>query len=633
MSASRGATAWEAILPDVLRWRDSCNVYAVLGDAGALIVDAGMGAWLEAAGELPVPPAALALTHYFRDHAAGAAAAARADIPIYVPDGERAICADPFEHFRRRSVEIVYDNVWDLFAPVQPIAVAGTLRDYEQIELAGISVQVVPLPGATPTQVGLVLRTPRSGRLAAFCGETIHSPGRVPRIAPLQYDYLDAMGTVNVAYSARELRRIEPDVLLPSLGEPIAQAPGEALAALHDNLHAYCWNREGEQAAIELLGHDRVERVSDSVWCSTHALAASTFVIGRSGRALAIDYGYWLLLGAGAPDWGGLMPAYALPERRRPLLHSLDALREQTGVERLDAVIPTHYHDDHIAGIPLLQRLFDTPCWAPASFARLLTDPAGHRFPCNWHQPIRVERALAFGEPLEWDGLRFHFEPASGHTRFSALIGWEADSVRYVHLGDQSPAKEADRPAREWAAAPFWPTYVYRNGASLDSYRRSAEWIARFRPDVVLTGHTPPTITDATYFERLAEYGREYEARHRRVAALGDDEAHFGLDGMSGWIWPYRVHLPAPAPVELEVTVRNPLPEEALLSLRLTGPEGWAGSTAELRAAGRAEAMTRMTIVPDGPCRRRPVVVELHADGRPFGQVLEALVTVGGGEW
>ncbi len=621
------AKGWTTVLPDVLRWRDSCNVYAVLGDTGALIVDAGSGEWLDGAGELPVPPAALVLTHYFRDHAAGASAAARAGIPVHVPEGERAICADPHEHFRRRSTAIVYDNVWDLYAPAEPIPIAGVLRDYERIELAGIELDVVPLPGATPTQAGFVLRTPRSGRLVAFCGETIHSPGRVPRIAPLQYDYLDAIGTVDVAASAHELRRREPEVLLPSLGEPIAERVDEALAELHAGLRAFCADRDCELRAIDAIGTDAVARCSDSVWHSTRAGAASHFVVGRSGRALAFDYGYRSFLGPW--EWSEVVPSYALPERRRPLLHSLDALREQAGVEQLAAVVPTHFHDDHVAGIPLLQRLHDVPCWAPENFARLLADPLGHRFPCNWQQPIRVERALSFDEPLEWDGIRFHLAPMSGHTRFSALIGWEVDGIRYAHVGDQLIPSSAELPPHAWSEPAFTPTYVYRNGAFLDSYRRSAEWIAAFRPDVVLTGHTVPIATDASYFAHVAEHARSYERRHRRVAALGDEEAHFGLDGMTGWIWPYHAHAAGPRPIELEVTVRNPLPAEAELRLGLSGPDGWQGSTAVVRAPAREEVTTRMTIVPDGPCRRRPVVVELHADGRPFGQVLEALVSVG----
>jgi glyoxylase-like metal-dependent hydrolase (beta-lactamase superfamily II) len=621
--------SWSPVLPDVLRWRDSCNVYAVLGEESALIVDAGTGAWLDDANQLPVPPGALALTHFFRDHSAGAARAAQMEIPVYVPEGEQAIFADAAEHFRRRLTYMIYDNIWDLFAPVESIPVEGLLRDYERIQLAGIELRVVPLPGATPTQVGLLLRTPQSGRLVAFCGETIHSPGRVPRIAPLQYDYCDSSGSVNVSISADHLARLDPELLLPSLGEPIEEAPAQALQTLRENLRAYCWNRPTELIALEQVGKDRVQQLSASVWRSTQSQATSHFIVGPSGRALVIDYGYSHIAAAYVlqSEVGWLMPTYPFPEARRPLLHSLDALREQAGVEELAAVIPTHFHDDHTCGIPLLQRLFDVPCWVPESFARLLADPAGHRFPCNWPRPTRVDRVLPLDETLVWDGIEFHFAPMSGHTRFSALIGWEVDGVRYAHTGDQYfPQRDGET----WCEPAFGPTFVYRNGAFLDSYRRSAEWVTAFRPDVVVSGHWDPLQTDDRYFEQLAEFGREYERRHLDATAIGAEQPHFGLDGMAGWIWPYRTHLPEPGPIELEVTIRNPLPHEAMLRLALSGPESWVGSTAQVRVAGRAEATVPLTITPSGPCRRQPVVVELHADGRPFGQVLEALVTIGG---
>lgn len=633
---------WEQILPDVLRWRDSCNVYAVLGSESALIVDAGTGEWLrDGLRQLPVPPAALLATHYFRDHAAGAADAAKAGIPVYVPEGELAIFADPDQHFRRRETYLIYDNIWDLFAPVAATPVAGVLRDYERLSLAGMELQVLPLPGATPTQIGIAMRTPRSGRLVAFCAETIHSPGRVARLAPLQYNYVDLTGALNVAFAADELSRLEPDVLLPSLGEAIEDAPQQALRALHENLLAHAWDRGLERTALEAVGADRVAQVSSSVWRSTQANACSHFILGRSGQALVIDYGYWHASGSGAFDLGldqipVLMPLYPFPERRRALLHSLGALREQTGVEELAAVVPTHYHDDHVSGIPLLQRIHDTPCWVPANFARLLSEPSAHRFPCTSPKAIRVDRVLELDQPLDWDGIRFHFAPMSGHTRFSALIGWEVDGIRFAHAGDQyAPIERRQTPGSASASPdpPLVADYVYRNGAFADSYRASADWIAAFRPDVLLSGHWAPVHTDQAFFDALRDYGVEYERRHRSVVALDDDAPHFGLDSMAGWIWPYRVHVPDPRRIEFAVTVRNPLPVATTLRLCLTGPAGWQGSAVEIFAEAREEVVAEMTITPTEPVRRQAISVALWADTKPFGQVLEALVTVGGAEF
>jgi hypothetical protein len=61
----------------------------------------------------------------------------------------------------------------------------------------------------------------------------------------------------------------------------------------------------------------------------------------------------------------------------------------------------------------------------------------------------------------------------------------------------------------------------------------------------------------------------------------------------------------------------------------LVGPKGWHGGSATLTAEGRAEVSCPLTILPVGPCRRQPISVELSAEGRNFGQIAEALVTVG----
>jgi glyoxylase-like metal-dependent hydrolase (beta-lactamase superfamily II) len=298
-------------------------------------------------------------------------------------------------------------------------------------------------------------------------------------------------------------------------------------------------------------------------------------------------------------------------------------------VREVTAVVPTHPHDDHVCGIPLLQRLKGVECWAPENFAALLERPDAHRFPCTWPQPIHVDRRLRLADEFEWEGIRFRFAPMSGHTQFSALIGWEAAGVRYAHVGDQyAPFAPAAAPS-SWTRPAFWAVYVYSNGAFLDSYRRSAEWLAAFRPDIVVSGHGPPVHTDAAYFEHLAEYGERYEATHRQVMALDDEVEHFDLAARPGWVWPYRVHIPAAEEIAFEVTVRNPLPDEAPLVLTMSGPEGWRGTTATVIVPGREEAVVPMRIVPSGECRRQPVVVDLRAGGRPFGQVLEALVTIG----
>ena len=611
---------WREVIPGVYRFQDSCNVYAVQGSEGMLVIDAGTGRWLDHVSELPAAPAALALTHYFRDHAAGAVPAAARGIPVYVPEHERAVLADPGQHFRARETYVIYDNLWNLFAPIEPVAVAGLLRDYDRMRLAGLEVEVIPLPGCTLTQVGLAVAVPGSDRPVVFCGEAIHSPGRVPRVAPFQYNYNDMSGAGNAWYSAHSLRRHEPAALMPSLGEPILDDTGGALSRLEENLRAmlapYRYGDPGPPG--------RLEKVTDHVYLDTDSGSNNWFVISDSGKALVIDYGYY------SSPFGSAFPGYSSPPNRRPLLHGLEALQRQFGIDRIDVALISHFHDDHVCGLPLLQRLFGTEVWAAENFADLIAHPEAHCFPCNWHQPARVDRRIRLDEEVEWEEYRFHFGAMSGHTRFASLIGFEADGMRFAHTGDQY---FFDGDFRNWSENQRMQNHVYRNGALLNGYAESGRWMLEWRPQVVIQGHQPPFFTDDGFFAHIEKWREEYETLHRNVMPLGEEEVHFDLDSWGGWIWPYRVHLAEPGPARVKVTVRNPLPRPADLEVALVGPQGWRGESATLQAGPRREVSCELSIVPDGPCRRQPFAVDLVAGGRPFGQVAEALMTVGGEEF
>jgi glyoxylase-like metal-dependent hydrolase (beta-lactamase superfamily II) len=610
---------WAEILPGVWLFRDCCNVYALQGPQGMAVIDAGSGRWLERRNQLPAPVAGLVCTHYFRDHSAGAVAAAQAGIPIYVPEGERALFADPVQHFRQRETYIIYDNLWDLYAPIEGVPVAGVARDYDRFTLAGIEIEVLPLPGMTLTQVGYGVTLP-DGRRAAFCGEAIHSPGRLARLAPLQYNYNDLPGAVQCHYSACLLQDWKPDILLPGLGEPIVVRPHEALAQLQENLRLLAAVRPGMTNQMNRARPEPLVQVTDHVWLDPQSVANTWYIISESGKALAIDYGYHQTTCAA---WQG----YPKPERRRALLHGLESLKRQFGIDRIDVVLVSHFHDDHVCGIPVLQRLHGTQCWVAENFADLLAHPEAHCFPCNWPVPARIDRRLPLDAPFTWEEYAFHLYPMSGHTRFAALIGFTADGKRFAHTGDQYFFYDG---VEEFARNRRMQNHVYRNGALLDGYAESGKWMLEWRPDIVLQGHQPAMHTDDAFFAHIADWTRDYADLARQIMPLGDQEAHFNLDSWGGWIWPYRTHLPAVEPVRVQVTVRNPYPRRASLEVRLVGPSGWVGEAATLTAEPRAEVACSLTIFPTGPCRRQPIAAELVADGRPCGQVAEALVTLGG---
>jgi hypothetical protein len=173
--------------------------------------------------------------------------------------------------------------------------------------------------------------------------------------------------------------------------------------------------------------------------------------------------------------------------------------------------------------------------------------------------------------------------------------------------------------------------HVYKNGLDLGCYVRTVDELERIRPDLVLTGHTRPFAPADEWYREIRRGAEAFDDVHRKLMLLGDDEAHFGAESQAAKLKPYRVHLPQGGPTELDGWVLNPLPRAATARLRLVVPEGWDGRAAQVELEAREQRAFRLTLSPpaDVACRRLPVSLDLTVDGQPYGQVTEALVTVG----
>ena len=91
-------------------------------------------------------------------------------------------------------------------------------------------------------------------------------------------------------------------------------------------------------------------------------------------------------------------------------------MKRTYGIDRVDLAIPTHYHDDHVAGFNLLRDVEGTKIWAAENFSRILNEPKRYDLPCLWYDPIPVQRTLTFEQPIEWNEYEFRVHELPGHT-------------------------------------------------------------------------------------------------------------------------------------------------------------------------------------------------------------------------
>lgn len=606
---------------------DSCQVYAVRGRDGAwLVINAGTGV---VAGELErlgaVNGLSLLLTHFFRDHSAGTEEFRRRGAAVCAPHGERDHLSGGQRAWRDKPTEMLYDLAWDHFAPAAPLCVDRWLIDYARYQIAGLEVEVVPTPGVSLGAVSYVV-TLLSGRRVAFVGELMAAPGKVARLSPLQYNYNDLTGGENLLLSWERVLALHPAAAYPSLGNALAD-PLAAVAVLRTNLEKFDRVQPGYRERLARSGRTGIEEVCPGLWRALSSNAETHFVVGRSGRVLALDYGY---------NTAGIrFPNRTLRCTRRPLLHSIEALREKTGATRIDTVIPTHYHDDHVAGIGLLQRLHGTELWAGENFADLLEHPLDYDRPCLWPEPMHVARRLPLGKTFEWDGVSITLHPMTGHTEFSTLILLEVNGRRIAHTGDQifflDTAGVSLAPPE--TARGLFTNHVYRNGLALGGYQECLQRLRAFDPAWIISGHARPYQPTATAWRMIEEGARAFDEVHRSLLALEADDIHFGADGTAAKLHPYHVMIgKTPAKVSLRGWVRNPLARPAEAVCHLAFPEaGWSADDAclELPSRGQRTFALEVTIPAGAAPGRHLLVLDLTVAGRRFGQVAEAWVAIG----
>jgi glyoxylase-like metal-dependent hydrolase (beta-lactamase superfamily II) len=592
------------VAPGIARFRDMCNVYVLRSGGDAVLIDFGSGAVLDELDSLGVDRVTdVLVTHHHRDQVQGLARAVEHGARVWVPPMERELVEDVDRHWAGRQVDNDYDLRQDRFSLLDQVPVAGTVAEYRTTRYGDWDVFALPTPGHTMGSVSYLVEA--EGRRVAFTGDLVYGGGKVWSLAATQWTYTGVEGQASTIVSCDVLARREPGVLLPSHGEPI-QDPVEALALARSRLRELLELRFVEPWDLDAWVQRPWDPISRHLLRNRTSFAHSYALLSESGAALLIDWGYDLTTGTplGSQRFG-----------RRPLLASLDVLRRDYGVERVEVAVTTHYHDDHVAGLNLLRDVEGTEVWSPENVAPVLEDPSRYDLPCLWFDPIRVDRVLALESAVQWREYELTAYPLPGHTLYAAAIAFEVDGRRVLATGDQQ------------ADDPVVLNYQYRNRFRIDDYVASADLYRRLRPDVIVSGHWKPREVDDAYLDQLAAYGRRVAELHRELLPLEDVD--FGAEGFGARIEPYRSTVHAGDELGLDVTVRNPFGRRSTATVRLVLPPGWNVTPGEHEVEIDDEATVAFRVVPGGaPVRRARVAADLTVGDMRFGQQAEALVDV-----
>lgn len=594
----------ERLSDHLYRFQDTCHVYIVVDDDRAILVDLGAGDVLDEVAALGVRTVTdVLITHHHRDQVQGLERAVAAGARIWVPEAERQLIEDVEGRWLARDVWNNYNTREDRFSRATSVPVAGALPEYRPTTFGALEVTAIPLPGHTVGSVGLLFEV--DGQRVACVGDLLAGPGRLWSLAATMWSYAGPEGLAMTWASLQALARHELDLLLPSHGV-VMEDPPSAIALTAARVRELL-DLRGQHLHLAERWSEPFEQVSEHLLYNRSSHARSYVLLSDTGGALLVDFGY---------DFETGLPAGTDRAARRPWLATVPVLKERYAVERLEVVVPTHYHDDHVAGFNLLRAVEGTEVWAADIVSEVLRDPAAYDLPCLWYEPIGVDREVPVGGTVRWHEYELTMHHLPGHTLHAVAIEAEVDGQRVLFTGDQT-----DGDGRL--------NYVYPNRFRREDYRVTGALYERLAPDLLLTGHWGPMSTEGGLLTEIRARGEELERLHEGL--LGGGDVDLGAEGFAAWMRPYQATIEPGGRRSYTVEVRNPLPGSATVTVALVVPPGWAVTPPH--AAIDLPAQTHGTVafeVTAGsePTRRAVLLADVWAGERHLGQHAEALVAV-----
>ena len=587
----------------LFRVEDSCSVYGVRAGDRALLIDCGTGflpSELEGTGLRRVDR--LLLTHFHRDQCSAAASWQAHGTEVVLPFAEKRFFEEGDLLKAGYDTTNNYTAFYPASGPLEGVRADGYAYDYGSLSWQDVRFEVIPLPGHTFGSTGYLFEV--DGRRVLACGDLMSGAGKIREYYSSQWRYMDFQGHVNQMESLKRAEALQADLILPGHGRPFEATAG-AFADLREaleELYALFHGQPYEYFRPEF------RRVTPHVVEVVNAMAKTYVVHDDEGHALLIDCGYV-----------GNASITANPHRYIDALTPY--LEADLGIRTVEFFLPSHYHDDHLAGLPTLIKRYGTRVVSSPELKDILEHPERYDMPCLLPQGVPVDRVVERGEAFEWRSIRFFMEQHPGQTLYHHLIWFEVDGRKFLSIGDNISGL-CFREEREYIHS-----FIPKNRTPVSSYGDMPRQILDHAPDTILTGHGGAVAFDRGMVERWRDWMDRWQGLFTQI--LDQPHPDMGMDPHWVEFYPYKVRIRPGDAITFRVTVTNHETEPRGITLRFRSVEGAAldPGRVELEVDARAEATceVRVTFPAVFTTHALPVLADVTWNGRRLGEIAEAV--------
>ena len=593
-------------------FRGHINVGILHEGEKALLFDLGDGSVLDALKGLGVESVeAVALTHHHRDQACGAWRLDRAT-RIGAPAAELA-------HFV--NVAAYWNDAksrWGLidFHPfrlvlVEPVRVDASYADNESFAWGPAKITALATPGHTDGSMSYVVDA--DGQRTVFCGDAIYDHGQVWDLHSLQKgtvttDYHGFLGSrPQLAASFDRIKEAKPAVLVPSHGK-IMREPAKAIDLLAERLER-CYDK---YVAICALRHYFPDMFKAYAGRPGHMPIRP----GKAAPACLRHFDTtWLLVSKDKA-------AFAIDVCSPNTAKQIQKLVEAGEIRSVEGIWITHYHYDHIDGIPDLVKAFGCPVITDRHVADVVSDPLAWRLTCLSPNQIKVDRATRDGESWQWHEFKMTAYHFPGQTLYHGGLVVEGAGAKMLFAGDSYTMAGID-------------DYCTHNRNRLGKgvgFDYCLDLTARLKPTHIFNEHVDPAF-DFTDDEIAFMRANLAEREKLFGEVVPWDHANYGLDEPWARCFPYEQKAAPGGEVAFKLVITNHSAEARKATCRAVLPSAWGRKATEWAATGIAsrkdgEMNLAFRIPPDAKPGRTIIPVDLKYGEWDLPQFTEAIVVV-----
>jgi glyoxylase-like metal-dependent hydrolase (beta-lactamase superfamily II) len=412
-SSAADKKGFELIHPNIYRLQDVSNVYLLKSGTSGMLIDAGSGRLTEAIARVGVEQIDWVLhTHFHRDQCLGSADLKNTGTKIAIGKLEEdflqpTVSKLPVNTASRYLLSNELSDYGRRMEPFQKPGVDRSVSEGDHIIWNEFSIRVIDTPGHTRGSVSYLVEV--DGQLICFSGDLIIQGGYAHNLYSMQWIYLQNPGLDSCLTSIDKISTLQPEIMLPSHGPAIID-PQADLGKLRSRLRGLRNQLTGQRAGR--WNWSGFVQVSEHVIqdCGTTSL----LIISESGDAMLFDCG---------KDFTS--------ER-------LSEAKQKFGIKNIDVIIPSHWHYDHIDGIPALAASEGAEIWVWEKLREHVEHPEYFLTTCWTNTKFKADRILSEGETFEWGGYTFqvHHNPVhmEEHMGLSALV----DGIKFYLIGDGS---------------------------------------------------------------------------------------------------------------------------------------------------------------------------------------------------